>query len=352
MTPDEVLQAMKAEMTRPSRPRTFAGGLLPAFCNFFLELGQPAGGYASWDDFVARHPLASGQGINTLTVMADGGTTRRTIRPAYNAIQRFYVHEHHRLDYPSAAPHATGQWRDYQPWLDSLVTFTPAQLEQLREDAKAFVLGFLKEVVFDPSTVVVDPPIFRILIEQFPWTERRGHEKTGAAFQAMVFAYIRADAPHLQVETRKVRTGSSRLKGIGDIDAWEGKKLTISVEVKHFVFNATDLEEIEQFVQKVRQRGALGLVVATDFAAGVREDVATAGLVPLAVEDLVRIVTLWDPVKQRAALNAFEWAIVQKEQSTGLIERFNEFLIDVGYRPAVAVAADPEPRDEIAGGTD
>ena len=168
-----------------------------------------------------------------------------------------------------------------------------------------------------------------MLLERFPWDERAKGEPTGAAFQAMVFAYIRADAPHLQVETRKVRTGSARLKGIGDIDAWNGQRLTISVEVKHYTFKTEDLEHCDHFVEDVRERGALGMIVAWNYAKGVRDEVHAAGLIPLSIEDLVAAVRLWDPVKQQAAMNAFEWAVIQKEQSPGLIGRYEKFLEDM-----------------------
>jgi|GEM_PF-851414 len=354
MTPLDILNEMIAEVSRPKKPRTFAGGLLPAFCDFFLDLDTAAGHFTTFDEFLAVHPLVV-EGANTLSVLPNGVGKKKTIRPAYNAIERFYLFENRRLDYPSMAPHATGQWKDYQRWLESMVTFTREDLIDLREKAKGFILSFLKESKFDPSSVVVRPPIFRMLIEQFPWSDRRGQEKTGAAFQAMVFAFIRADSPHLQVEVRKVRTGSARVKGIGDIDAWEGKALTISAEVKHFQFGLGGIEALGQFVHKVRERGALGMVVATGFAEGARQEVLDTGLVPVSVDDLIKTVSLWDPVKQQAALNAFEWAVVQKEQTTGLIERYEEFLVGVGYRqPAASVApsASPAIEDEVELGED
>jgi len=42
-------------------------------------------------------------------------------------------------------------------------------------------------------------------------------------------------------------------------------------------------------------------------------------------------VSLWDPLKQRAALNAFQWVVVHKEQNSGLIDRVQDFLESVGY---------------------
>lgn len=341
MTADEILDDMKEQVTREDRRsrRVFAGGLLPAFCEFFIDLGHPQKGYADLDAFYAKHPAIT-DGVNTLTVLPGNvGKRRKTIRQPYEKVAHFYVVDNNRITFPSAAPHATGQWRDYQRWLESLVTFTPAQLADLAEKAKDFMLSILPERKFDASSVVVDMPIFHIILERFPWDARRGSEKTGAAFQAMVFAFLRADAPHLQVETRRVRTGSSRVQGVGDIDAWEGRKLTISAEVKHYEFSAADVDDISRFIGKVQERGALGMVVATTFEAGVVETIERKGLRAITIADVSRIVSLWDPLKQRAALNAFEYAIWQKELSVELGERLDDFLIAEGYRPAPAKEA-------------
>lgn len=346
MTPDEILEEMKAGVTQASRPRVFVGGLLPAICDFLLELGQPANGYADLQAFFTKHSQVT-KGANALTVRPDGQLKKKkSIRTSYEKVAAFYINENNRVTFPSAAPHATGQWHDYKHWVEALVTFTPAQIAALSDAAKTFMLDHLPERKFDPSSVVVEPPIFHILLERFPLDKRRGSEKTGAAFQAMVFGFIRADAPHLQVETRRVRTGSARVSGIGDIDAWEGKKLTLSAEVKQFKFKVGDVDELKKFIENVRMRGAMGLVVAISF-----EDDAVAlleqqGMRALSRDDLMRTVSLWDPVKQRAALNAFEWAVVQKELSIELGQRLDEFLADQGFRK-LSVPADTESVDQV-----
>lgn len=67
MTPDEILEDMKRQVTLPDKRlrRVFAGGLLPAFCDFFLGLEHPQQGYVSLKDFFARHPQIT-EGANTL----------------------------------------------------------------------------------------------------------------------------------------------------------------------------------------------------------------------------------------------------------------------------------------------
>src|SRR5690606_7197609 len=127
-----------------------------------------------------------------------------------------------------------------------------------------FVLAALKNQAFDPSSVKVDPPLFQMLLDDFELTAQPG-EPTGAAFQGMVFGFLRADNPHLQIEIDKVRTGSKRLQRVGDIDAWEGSRLAISAEVKQFELKSDDVPDLEAFAHAAAQRGAIGIIAALGF---------------------------------------------------------------------------------------
>lgn len=335
MTPDQVFGEMKAEFLNGrgrGKPRKYVGGLLPAFCDFLLELGVPGRGYTSLDDLFRDFPQIT-EGVSTLTVKFESSSSKqKTIRPAYEAVHRYYIHDNKRLDYPRSQPYATGKWSDYRSWLDAMVSFTKEELERLRDDTKAFVLEQLAPQIFDPSTVKSDPPIFAMLLNEFDFGARGKGEPTGAAFQAMVFAFIRADAPHLQVEGKKVRVGSARIGDIGDIDAWEGPQLVKSAEVKHFVVGEDIISELEYFTSEVQQRGAMGLVVAQDFREGVREKIEALKLIPLSLSDIASHVRLWDPLKQRAALTAFLYIIVHREQNSALIKRVDDFLVAKGYK--------------------
>ncbi|WP_448031869.1 hypothetical protein [Bradyrhizobium liaoningense] len=277
-------------------------------------------------------------------IAGDGFRKSSTHPTRYNRIHSFYIFEKKRLGYPRSEPYATGKWADYRRWLDALVTFSADQLNDVRQRTIDFVLAELEAVVFDPASVRIEPPIFKELLESFDFRARAVREPTGAAFQAMVFGFIRADAPHLQVEARKVRTGGARLQGVGDIDAWEGDRLVITAEVKHFQFSEDNVSALEHFSHEVNQRAAMGLIVAEAFGPNAREKIVALGLRPLSLADVLNIVSLWDPLKQRAALNAFQWVVSHKEQSPGLISRLDKFLVETGYKPA------SEPKTEDAAG--
>jgi hypothetical protein len=341
MTPDDILAEMRAAFAARTRPRRYVAGLLISFADFLRELGTPATGLTSMADLFRTYPQIT-EGVSTLTVRLPDGT-QKTIRPAYERAHRYFIFEHKRLDYPRAQPYATGKWADYRGWLDAMVGFTEAELERVADETRAFVLGELHPHVFDPGTVRTEPPIFHMLLSDFGLgnANRAVGETTGAAFQAAVFGFIRADAPHLQVEARKVRTGSARQAGIGDIDAWEGDQLVVSAEVKGFIVDPSIAEDLDFFGSEVRQRGALGMLVAEDFRDGTRDAVEVLGVRALSRRDMANIVSLWDPLKQRAALNAFQWVVIHREQNRPLIQRVEGFLRAVGYGAGIRKTDDP-----------
>jgi hypothetical protein len=323
MTPD----VLYAEFVAGFPARKFSAGLLLAFIDLFTAVGVPGAGLADFNAVLTKFPrqttTAAGKRANTL-IVAEGSRTL-SLRPFYNAAERFFRAEQKRFDYPSCAPHATQAWADYIPWLDALATFTPQQMTDLRDKVCAFVLNTLASQEFDPSSVIVEPPLFRMVIENFDFTSKKG-EPTGAVFQGVVFGFLRADNPHLQVEIDKVRTGSKRLQRVADIDGWEGKRLAISAEVKQYVLSANNVPDLESFANEVGRRGALGAVFALGFEEGVREAIEDLGVKALDSDDMLRIVEMWDPVKQRVAVTSFLYYIHHVEKNSALAKRAGEFL--------------------------
>jgi hypothetical protein len=141
-----------------------------------------------------------------------------------------------------------------------------------------------------------------------------------------VFGFLRADNPHLQVEIDKVRTGSKRLQRVGDIDGWEGSRLAISAEVKQLTLKLPDIPDLNAFANETGRRGALGAIFALGFDAGVRDAIEGLGARALDVHDMVRIVELWDPLKQRTAVSSLIYYLKHVEKNSALAERLAAFL--------------------------
>jgi hypothetical protein len=175
VTPDELY----AELVAGFPAWKFFAGLLVAFIDLFINIGVPGGGMKTLQDVLGKFPrqltTSAGKHANTLILKTAMGTL--SLRPFYNAAERYFRAEHKRFDYPSCAPHATQAWGDYVTWLDALATFTPKQIANLRVKVCRYVLDTLKSQEFDPASSI-EPPLFRMAIENFDVTSRKG-EPTG-----------------------------------------------------------------------------------------------------------------------------------------------------------------------------
>lgn len=320
--------------------RRFLPGLLIAFINFLRELHALDSRFTSLDDFHVIYPRVTkrvtGAALNTLVVKRpDGGT--HSIRGHYDAAANWFRADQKRFDYPSSAPHATQAWSDYVHWLNALLQMSTSEADKLEEAAKQFVLDALPSQAIDASTIRRQPPRFLWFLERFDMSVHKG-ETSGAAYQGTVFGYIRADAPHLQVEVGKVRTGSKREKRVGDIDARDGADLVLSAEVKQFTVGKGTLPDLAEFAHLIAEHQALGLVVALDFDPEASEALVQMGLKPLSRADLVERVRIWDPLKQEIALNAVLYYVGFREQSSALYERVRAFIGDVEAEVAAGTA--------------
>lgn len=324
MTPDTLF----TEFKKGFPGRKFSAGLLISFIDFMVALGVPDLKLNNFNDFTSHFKKQDttniGKRANTL-IVSDGNGKTLSLRPFYNAIEQFFRADNKRFDYPSCAPHATQVWADYIPWLDAICTYSADELAGLRKQVSDFVLDTLANQAFDPATVLIDPPLFRLILETFDLSTQKG-EPTGAAFQGIVFGFLRADNPHLQVEIDKVRTGSKRLQRIADIDCWEGERLAISAEVKQYVLSAGAVPDLESFANETARRGALGIVAALGFQDGVRDALEAIGVKPLDTDDLLNIVQLWDPLKQRTAVASFTYYSQHVEKNSVLTSRIKAFL--------------------------
>jgi len=324
MSADKILHAVKVGFGN----RKYAAGLCVSFVDFLRYLGLPRDDVKSAEEFYEKYPRqewrSPGKPANQLIVEAAGGKTVG-LRPFYNGIEAFFRAKHKRFDYPSCPGHATQSWRDYGDWLDAMCRMDDAELLSLRQKICDFVLEVLPSQAFDPETLVREPPILEMVIGGFDLTKHKG-ELTGAAYQGLVFGFLRADNPHLQVEIDKVRTGSKRLQRVGDIDAWEGARLAITAEVKQYVLKADDIDQLAAFANEANSRGSIGIVFALGFEAGVRDAIEDLGVRGLDIDDLERIVSLWDPMKQRTAVASMTYYVKHVEKSSALGGRLDSFI--------------------------
>ena len=327
MKPNELIREFENEFGR----RRFVGGLLPAFIDFFHQFDALGGRYSDLDAFFKDHPrqqqTAAGKTANTLIVRSrlSGGDRTQSLRPLYNHWERYFRAEQKRFDYPNCAPHATQAWNDYLQWIDAILALSPEEATKVRQRVVDHVLATLPSHEVDVEGLQALEQRFSTLLQGFSMSGQK-REPAGAVFQGIVYAYIRADAPHLHLDVSKVGAGSKRLQRVGDIDGWEGERLILSAEVKSFDLRKNDVPDLAAFANEVARRKALGIVAAATFQDEARADLEGQNIRTLDLDDLVRVVEFWDPLKQRAALNAFTYYVHHIEKNSPLMRRLERHL--------------------------
>ena len=114
--------------------------------------------------------------------------------------------------------------------------------------------------------------------------------------------------------------------------------------MKQFILKASNVSDLENFANETGKRGALGLVVALGFEEGVQEEIEALGVKALDRDDLLRIVELWDPLKQRTAAQSRVYYAQHVEKNSFLSARGMTFL-DKAQEAASKVAS---PADAVA----
>ncbi len=324
-----------ADVKNEFKARKFAAGLCIAMIDLFVKLRVPSLKAKTFQAVLAKYPrqehLASGQKANTLVLQIKKGELV-SLRPFYNNVEKVIRADNKRFGYPSCAPHATQAWSGYDYWLQALSTFDEVTLLKLREDVLQFVLKELPSHEFDPASVRAEPPLLAAVLQSFELTSQKD-EPTGAAYQGVVFGFMRADNPHLQIEISKVRTGSKRLQRVGDVDGWDGGRLAVTAEVKQFAIREKDVDDLKAFANEASRRGAIGAVVALGFDDGVREVLEAEGVHPLDRDDLLRIVALWDTAKQRIAVSSMLYYFEHVEKNSSLVKRLKAFIEHIEAKP-------------------
>jgi hypothetical protein len=328
MTADEIYEEMIAAVrqTNSRKRRQFLPGLLVAFIDLILKVRAENVRYGSFSEFLAAHPRQdkTHDGGKANTLIVQHGDATLSIRPAYGRFEKWARGQHSRFDYPSMAPHATQAWGDYVHWLDALVGMSKEDLFNLETGVRDFTLDHFASHEIDASTLKREPPRFRLFLENYDFTKMG--DRSGAAFQGTVFAWVRADSPHLQVQVHKVRTGSKRIGKVGDVDARDGELLVLAAEVKQFAVSIDDMSDFTEFANLVTRYRALGLVVALSFEDEARQAILELGLEPVTRQDLIDRVRLWDSLKQRNAVQALLFYVTQVEQNKALIDSVQGFF--------------------------
>lgn len=260
-------------------------------------------------------------GANTLTVEYAGQKVGiRKIEEHVLALFRSLK----RSDYPSAYVYNTGQWQKYQDLLELCFKLSETGRFIVVNELIKYGLAALSANTF----YLRDAPrvhIFPQLIADFP----RGvkGENGGLIYQAIAFGYITADRPHLSILADKVRTGSSRQKRFGDIDCYNGLDLELSIEVKDFKIESSNItKELGGFVDEIVGNQVVGVAFIKDASEEVIEHLTSNGIGVLTQDSLLAQVALWDWQKQEKALQGVLHYIAHIEQDVNAVKRLLAYI--------------------------
>lgn len=262
-------------------------------------------------------------GANTLTLTFNDETFG--IRKLEELV-RSYFYKQRRLGYPSAYVYNTGQWAKYRDLLGRCFRLSAYG----RYALVLRLLSFGREHI-EAQTFKVRAPKsigeFECVLGQYP----RAHadENAGLAFQAIAFGVASVLYGHLSISAASVRTGSARQNRFGDIDAYAGEQLVVSIEVKDIDLDSKNYEtQIESFVAQVSTFGVRGLILCNECSAAIEAQACSAAPTLLIVRHaaILQMVRLWDEPQQTRAIEAMLHYLANIEHNAKAADRLKMFL--------------------------
>jgi hypothetical protein len=313
-------------LRRGKKKRTYLTGLLLAFVAVCEDLLKQVAADSLLKPLEKYPPISQDKSGNLrYTLSLRGPVKTVSLRPYYNKAEQTFRGKLRRLDYPNMAPHATQAWPDYKTQLVDIFGFSPGERLALADALWDTILN-LPEFTARPKTSVTVRP-FEKLLSSFP-AERE--DPPGALLQGLAFAYYRADAPNLTLETRKVGAGGRRTGNVGDIDGWSGDDLVLSIEVKDRNVDLKAVTEIESgfSVNLAEWPDATAIVLARAFSDDAKAALQDRNVRVLDRRRMAANVRLWDLHKQRLAMREFQYFLFRKQQHSGMRTRFEKFVAD------------------------
>jgi len=250
----------------------------------------------SADTVLDRYEQASTK--STLTLKRNG--ERYGIRSVHEKVTDLFREDLQRTNFPSAAPHYTGEWERYQDMLGAaFVLSRPGRYEAAQQ-----IFDYALDELESKDFAARKPPFPDIMVEILDdYPRSHSDEEGGLVFQAIAYGYTKAQWPHLSFRVDKVHTGSSRQYRYGDIDGYTGPDLMVSLEVKDRTIDATNVEsELGTIMEQASETTAISIAMCAEVSENARETAEEAGAEVISESDLRRQLRLWDYHNQNDAL--------------------------------------------------
>ena len=324
MTSAELLTLVEAEFGH----RRFSAGLLIAFIDFIEALGVPAMHLSSTADFFAAFPqqtvFKGGKQVNTLIV-------QRHRNAEHSAVLQRCGKDVSRGAPPLRLP-------ELRAPRDPSVARLPAlarraryvrlhNIGALKAERDRFRVETASRSGVRPSTGPPRASSFSLHPRKFRCNAARRQEEPALHFRESSTAFSRLTT-HISKATHEKFASDRLVRGaLATSTVWDGSSLAISAEVKQTTISSTRIADFGAFANEINRRGALGMVVVLNFSNdGVRDAIEDLGVRAFSRYDLLRIVQLWDTIKQRSAVSALMYYVEHVERNSALSSRLKGFL--------------------------
>jgi len=261
---------------------------------------------------------------STLTLKQN--STRYGIRSVHEEVTDLFRDELQRTNFPSAAPHYTGEWERYQDMLGAAFSLSRTG----RYEAAQRIFDYALDELESKDFAARKPPFPDLMVkilDDYP----RSHpdEEGGVVFQAIAYGYAKTEWPHLSWRVDKVHTGSSRQHRYGDIDGYTGPDLMVSLEVKDLSIDATNVEsELGTIMEQASETTSISIAMCEQVSESARETLEDAGAEVISEGSLRHQFRLWDYHKQDKAFQGMIHYLANVEQDPDAVQRLLHFVHD------------------------
>jgi len=276
-----------------------------------------------FSDIFERYEQASTAATLTLRVDSE----RFGIRSVHEEVTDLFREDLRRTNFPSAAPHYTGEWRRFEEML--VISFRLSRRGRYEAGQRLFNLGLRR--LEAKSFLTRDPPFPDVFKRVWADYERADpDEEAGSAYQALAYGYVEAEWPHLSLRASKLRTGSSRQNRYGDIDGYYGPDLMISVEVKDKTIDKSNVQaELGIMMELAENTTAIAIALCKAITDPAENTLEESGVECLTDDDIQSELTTWDYHKQNRALQGAIHYLTNVEENPKATQRLLQYVSKV-----------------------
>jgi hypothetical protein len=267
------------------------------------------------------------QAETAATLTLEYGGERAGIRTVHERITDLFREDLKRSNFPSAAPHYTGEWERYDKWLANTVRLSRAGRYEAAQRLFDIGLDGLEAKTHATREPPYPEPFLQVIND---YRRKDDDEEAGSAYQAIAYGYVKADWSHLSITASKLRTGSSRQHRYGDVDGFYGPDLMISVEAKDKPITEANVHnELGTIMELAEETTVLAIAMCRSVGDEARLMLNESGVEIITDDDIRGDIRTWDYHKQNRAIQGMVHFLANIEENPSAVKRLLEFVKDI-----------------------